>query len=127
MRGGKTAFVAAIGLLGEVAVLQLSVCFDGDIRGGKDEVEAVGAVVGSEVEVIHRAIFGANDGSLRVAVRVLAIQPGVSRFRSVNAEVSDDEARQTLCIDFADGFADTCGRGSCCGVIGREADIENIE
>lgn len=127
MGGELAAFVGAVALLGEVGGLQLSVCLDGDGLGGEDEVVALGAVVGSQVEVVLRAVFCADDGSCGEAVVVLGFQRVVCGLCLVDAEVAHDEYGQAFGVDFVDGCADTrCRRGGDAVFCG-EAEVEDVE
>ena len=80
MCGRQAALVAAVGFLGEVCVLQLTVGLDVDSFGGKYEIVASGAVIGCQIEVVHRTIFRADNGSLFKAVIISCRQSGVCRF-----------------------------------------------
>ena len=81
VRGRESTLVGASRFRCVIGVLQLSVCFDGDVSGNKDKVVSLAAMICSQVEIVPCSVFCADNGSLGEAVEVLSCDSGIRSFR----------------------------------------------
>ena len=109
MGGWKAALVTAVRLEGEVAILQLSVCLDINFGlGNEDKVEALGAMIGCKVEVVHRAKFCTLDGCLIIRIIKFSCNPGICGLCLIDTKETDNETRKAFLVNLGDSRTEPC-------------------